>query len=536
MASQRVAARGASPGVAHSATTATTATTATELPEIKRTLGLTGVTINAMALIAPGAFLWLSFQIQAAQTDPSGASTAMDMWTGIVFALIIAFLTAIAYAELARLYPEAGAGSCYYFAEKAFLDREEPAHRRWARLAKFVTGWASHLFYWVYPGVMVAFAAILIGYFLGQFGINVGTPGLMVIAILFAVLVGSIAVRGISGSTLTSFVINVVQLTTLALFAVLAVVYRFVNPGGATFAHPSAASIVLPHNFTHVLLQSSVAILILVGFESCTALGAEAKNPKAHVPKAVLLSLAIQGLFAYLIGYFASNYMVTDKLTAVVDGKTVTGMDAMAASSAPLGDMIKLAGDSLLGGLGFPLMVVMAFSVALAVLGTTLACMNTAVRVSYAMAQDKEMPEPLGLLHGKYATPHMGVWILVAVSAVIGCIGVVSISNLTAITLASNIGTFLLYLLTCVWTVVAFRGRPEFSPIKHLIVPALGFLGNLLMLGVIFGLGLTASGDLFAQSLLAVGIALVWAVISGAYFILNSRATGRPIIGIPSVA
>ena len=33
---------------------------------MKPSLGLTGVTINAMALIAPGAFLWTTYQLQAA--------------------------------------------------------------------------------------------------------------------------------------------------------------------------------------------------------------------------------------------------------------------------------------------------------------------------------------------------------------------------------------------------------------------------------------------------------------------------------------
>ena len=32
---------------------------------MQKTLGLTGLTSNAMALIAPGAFLWLTFFIQA---------------------------------------------------------------------------------------------------------------------------------------------------------------------------------------------------------------------------------------------------------------------------------------------------------------------------------------------------------------------------------------------------------------------------------------------------------------------------------------
>ena len=148
--------------------------------EMKKTLGLTGVTVNAMALIAPGAFLWITYQIQA-----SNNGGATDMWTGIVAALIVAFLTAIAFSELARRYPEAGAGGSYYFAEKAFLDRNKASHQRYARISKFLTGWAAHLFYWVYPGVMVAMMAILVTYILGQFNINLSIPGQIGIAVAF---------------------------------------------------------------------------------------------------------------------------------------------------------------------------------------------------------------------------------------------------------------------------------------------------------------------------------------------------------------
>src|SRR5499427_4450437 len=137
--------------------------------EVRPTLGLTSVTVNAMALIAPGAFLWITYQLQAAATAPDGSSVANDMWPGIMLALVLCFLTAYSYAELARIYPEAGFGSCYYFAEKAFLDREGKNHHRFARLAKLVTGWAAHLFYWVYPGCMLAFMATLTGYIYQQF-------------------------------------------------------------------------------------------------------------------------------------------------------------------------------------------------------------------------------------------------------------------------------------------------------------------------------------------------------------------------------
>ncbi|MGO9414734.1 MAG: APC family permease, partial [Syntrophobacteraceae bacterium] len=77
----------------------------------KKTLGLTGVTVNAMALIAPGAFLWLTYQVQAAQVDLAGQTTAMDMFAGLFVALILAFLTAISYSKLSELYPQAGTGS-----------------------------------------------------------------------------------------------------------------------------------------------------------------------------------------------------------------------------------------------------------------------------------------------------------------------------------------------------------------------------------------------------------------------------------------
>ena len=69
----------------------------------------------------------------------------------------------------------------------------------------------------------------------------------------------------------------------------------------------------------------------------------------------------------------------------------------------------------------------------------------------------------LGLLHGKHATPHAGIWILVAVSALFGIYGVqpAQTDNITQITLASNTGTFLVYGFTCLIAIVAFASRHD---------------------------------------------------------------------------
>ena len=68
--------------------------------EMQPTLGLTGLTMNAMALIAPGAFLWLTFFSQAGE-----GATAPAMWSGILMATLLCLATAVCYAELAKLYP-----------------------------------------------------------------------------------------------------------------------------------------------------------------------------------------------------------------------------------------------------------------------------------------------------------------------------------------------------------------------------------------------------------------------------------------------
>ena len=127
-------------------------------PKMQTTLGLTGLTMNAMALIAPGAFLWLTFYIQA-----TTGATAPSMWAGIVLALLLCLATAVSYAEMAKLYP--GTGSSYYFAEQSFLNHDKAW--RYARLSKFIVGWGSHLYYWIYPGVMVGVMGILCGYLVG---------------------------------------------------------------------------------------------------------------------------------------------------------------------------------------------------------------------------------------------------------------------------------------------------------------------------------------------------------------------------------
>jgi len=79
--------------------------------------------MNAMALIAPGAFLWITYQLQAAAT--ARMALRLPVTSGRdSFALILAFLTAISYAQLARLYPEADSAAAITLRRKRSGSRE----------------------------------------------------------------------------------------------------------------------------------------------------------------------------------------------------------------------------------------------------------------------------------------------------------------------------------------------------------------------------------------------------------------------------
>jgi len=612
---------------------------------MKPTLGLTGLTVNAMALIAPGAFLWLTFEEQALYGAP-GAGCAM--WFGMFLALLLCYATAVSYAELSKLYP--GAGSSYFYAEQAFLAKSKAF--RFARVVKFFTGWASHLYYWVYPGLMVGVTALLIGYlapffFPDTFSTTYNSPLLMyVFCVGFAIFVSYIAYRGVIGSTAVNLAINVIQITALVVFSFIAIAYRVQhkqgdvgyqlsngvavnyqvaqvpqtddkgnpipvldangkptknsdgtpayqmqagtdkdgNPlpadanGAATTVakaapftidysagawstdsnnnaqfnyHPTAKSVIGPHKFSYVFIQACIAILCLVGFESVTSLGEEAKDPKKHLPWAILLSLTIQGAICYLFEYFAANYLLNSAYT----------MSSAGASAAPIGDLMLITGTWLFGSAsaGKAFMLVQALTVFLALIGTTLACLNTGARVTYAMGRDQEVGAHFGLLHGKNLTPHKSIWTLCVLSIFIGMITVTSYlggtspaaldkhnlwysfaifspatyttlpNSLVYVTLISNFGTFLLYMTTCFVAMVAFKEHHMFSGIKHVVIPIFGLVANLAcMLFYLVG-PFSVSGMSWHEPYIALGVVALWGIYGLIYFLTGSKKKGKEV-------
>jgi amino acid transporter len=99
-------------------------------------------------------------------------------------------------------------------------------------------------------------------------------------------------------------------------------------------------------------------------------------------------------------------------------------------------------------------------------------------------------------------------------------------NSFLTMTLASNFGTFLLYMLSCVTCIVCFHKHPQFKFVRHLLIPVFGLLANLAcmafyIVGPFMGYGTKM------EPLLALGIAIVWGIYGGIYFLRSSKVTGR---------
>jgi amino acid transporter len=256
-----------------------------------------------------------------------------------------------------------------------------------------------------------------------------------------------------------------------------------------------------------------------------------------------------------LFEYFAANYFLNSGYP----------MTSASGSAAPIGDMMIIVGDALLGqGHGKYFMLAEAITVFLALIGTTLACMNTGARVTYAMGKDDEAPEHFGILHAESLSPRKAIWTLAVISAVIGVIAIslflgdagapsdatiaalphgifssfgyfshdkmAALPNtLLTITLTSNFGTFILYALSCFLCIVAFNKRPDYSFVRHLLIPGFGLIANLVcmafyLIGPFAGLGTKM------EPLCALGISGAWGLYGAIYFMRSSAAKGKSVL------
>jgi amino acid transporter len=135
-----------------------------------------------------------------------------------------------------------------------------------------------------------------------------------------------------------------------------------------------------------------VAIFSLVGFESSTAFGEEAKDPLKTIPRSIIWSLIATGLFFIFVSYI-------EVLGTHGYSKTLDQIDA------PLNVLAERFGA---GGLAPILSAGAMFSF----FALALSCLNAGARVMFAMGRHEFYPKATSAVHKVHETPHVALAVM----------------------------------------------------------------------------------------------------------------------------
>jgi amino acid transporter len=206
--------------------------------------------------------------------------------------------------------------------------------------------------------------------------------------ILFAVCIAACFTLSYMDIKISTIVSLGLEFASVALIMLLSVIVLF----NKHFAIDKTQFSLTGFSWMNLGLGVVVAVFSLVGFESSTAFGEEAKEATKTIPKSIIWSLILTGAFFVFISYievFATN------------GASTT-LDKMDAPLSAMCDIYKV------GFLSLPICAgAMASFFALA-----LSCMNAGSRVMLAMGRHGIFHSATSKTHPKHETPHMALGIM----------------------------------------------------------------------------------------------------------------------------
>lgn len=349
-------------------------------------------------------------------------------WVSYLAAMVVVLLIGLCVAQFGRRL--ASSGSLYSYVARGL-----------GPIGALAAGWGLVIGYVCIAMVGIAGTGIYLGSFLGTLGL--GGTSLVAQLVIFAVataVAAAFAIVGIKISTRLGLVLEIISVA--AVFLVLVVV---VARNGFQTSALSLDGV----TFDGVTFGIVLAVLGFVGFESSASLGAEARNPHRSIPRAVLGSAALVGVL-YIFSAYSS-----------VLG--FGGTEALASSAAPMSDLADTNG---LGSITW----IIDLGVTASFFAVTIASINASARVLYTMGEEGALPAALGRAHRRHQTPHVAIWAVAPVIAVVPMIMIASgTTALNVYAYTGTIGTFgymLAYLLMAVALPAFLHRRGEFNPLS----------------------------------------------------------------------
>jgi APA family basic amino acid/polyamine antiporter len=350
--------------------------------QLRRTLSLWQVTASGVGIVI-GAGIYVLIGEAAGEAGPA-------LWISFVIAGALSAITALSYAELAGMYPNAGAE--YEFTRRAFNET-----------TGFLTGWMMVV------ALVIAAAAVALGfaqYLRHFFDVDERVGALSLLAAL-TLLVAA----GIQRSIWVSAALALLQVGGLLMVIV------------SGSPHIGDRPLVEGSTFAGVMSGAALVFFAFIGFDEVVTLSEETQDAERVVPRALLLALGISTALYVLVG-----------LAAV----SVVGADALANSDRPLALVMEHDWEGRASD-------IVAFIALASTTNTTLLVLTAASRNTFAMSRGGVLPPALATVGRHGGAPYVAAiaaFVVAAAFSLAGDLGLIaSVTDLAvyAIFVAVNV-------------------------------------------------------------------------------------------------
>ncbi len=335
---------------------------------LRRSVGVAGLFATAYGNVGSSIYYALGLVAFYAL----GLTPLVFMFAGGLFVL-----TAKTYAEGASMFPEAGGSSS--FARHAFNE-----------VVSFFAGWALTLDYII----TIAISAFFVPHYLGAFfPALTHNPGDIIGGLVTIVLLAALNIRGLGESAKLNLFLAAADLCTQVLLVGLGVVL-VLNPSLlVNQVHLGTAP-----SWHNLIFALSVAMVAYTGIETVSNMAEEAKEPGHDVPKAVnLVLLAVLGVYSGISVVALSALPVVHtvhgyatELGTRYENDPVLGIIRHLGLH---GTMLKIAQDYV----GVLAATILFIATNAGLIGIS--------RLSWSLAEHRQLPSAFSRLHASYRTP-----------------------------------------------------------------------------------------------------------------------------------
>ncbi len=410
----------------------------------QRAIGLPAVTAQSAALIGPAAGSVAGLAFIAGY---SGAATPLAFLIG----LIVCVAVALVIGEYAKRLPSAG--SFYTYLTRTFGAK-----------TGFVTGVTLFGAYMLLFPFQLDFFGNFVSSLFAASGIHVSW---VIFSVALIVLSTTLTVLGVRPSLRTGLIGLAFEMTVLTVFSII-----IIAKGGASGNTLQAFNPTHSLKGTGGLLTAVVyTIFAFVGFESATTLGDEAKRPRQTIPRAVMLTTVVVGIFYVLV-----SYAVT-----IGYGISTRHVNALVAAPAPFTTLADHYGNGVLS-VFVNLCVISSFT------ALNIVTVIAVSRIFWKMGRDQLLPKALARVN-RWRAPH------------IACLfagGLALVASLafgeayTPLAFASWVSYFATLFFIAAYLLISgglirfvWRDyRSEFSWIRHVTLPVISIVA---MIWVLYG-------------------------------------------------